>query len=48
MKENKEIHEDPKQMSGVLNKNFQKLFTTECYFQKPQGQEKQWDVVNQD
>ena len=27
MKENKEVYEDPKEISEVLNKNFQKVFT---------------------
>ena len=38
MKENKELYEDPKEMSEMLNKNFQKVFTTESDFKKPQGQ----------
>ena len=38
LKENNEVYEDPKEMSEVLNKNFQKVFTTESDFQKPQEQ----------
>ena len=37
LKENNEVHEDPKEMSEVLNKNFQKVLTTESDFKKPQG-----------
>ena len=32
------VHEDPKKMNDVLNKNFQKVYTTEFDFKKPQGQ----------
>ena len=38
MKENKEVYEDPKEMSEMLNKNFLRVFTTESGFKKPQGQ----------
>ena len=31
-------------MSEVLNKNFQKVFTTKSDFEKPQGQEKKLNV----
>ena len=38
LKENREVlYEDLKEMSEVLNKNFQKVFTIESDFQKPQG-----------
>ena len=29
LKEDKEVYEDPKEMSKVINQNFQKVFTTE-------------------
>ena len=35
LKENNEVYEDPNEMSKVLNKNFQKVFTTEPDFKKP-------------
>ena len=38
LQENKEVYENPKQMSEVLHKNFQKVFTTGCNFKKPQVQ----------
>ena len=47
LKENNEIYEDPKGMSEVLNKNFQKVFTTESEFKKPQGQVRKnqmWEI----
>ena len=47
MKENKEVYEDPKEMSEVLNKNFQKVFITESDFKKPQVQvrkNKRWEI----
>ena len=34
----KEVYENSKEMSEVLYKNFQKVFTTESDFKKPQGQ----------
>ena len=37
-KENNEVYENPKEMSEVPNKNFQKVFTTKSDFKKPQGQ----------
>ena len=33
-----EVYEDPKEMSEVLNKNFQRVSTTESDFKKPQRQ----------
>ena len=47
MKENKEVYENPKEMSKVLNKNFQKVFTAEFDFKKAQGpvrKNEMWDV----
>ena len=47
LKENKEEYEDPKEMSEVLNKNFQKVFTTEFDFKMPQGQVRKnetWEI----
>ena len=50
LKENNEVrtvYEDPKEMSEVLNRNFQKIFTTELDFKKPQGQVRKnemWDI----
>ena len=38
LKENNEVYEDPQKMSEMLNKNFQKVFTAESDFKKPQGQ----------
>ena len=32
LKDNKEVREDPKEMSEALNNNFQKVFTTETDF----------------
>ena len=39
-KQRSTVCEEPKEMSEVLNKNFQKVFTTESEFKKPQGQVK--------
>ena len=47
MKENNEIYEAPKEMNEVLNKNFQKVFTTESDFKKPQEQVRKnemWEI----
>ena len=47
MKENNKVYEDLKEMSEVLNKNFQKVFTTESDFKKPQGQVRKnemWEI----
>ena len=47
LKENNEVYEDLREMSEVLNKNFQKVFTTEYYFKKPQGQVRKnvmWEI----
>ena len=47
MKENNEVYEDPKEMSEVLNKNFEKVFTTQSDFEKLQGQVKKnemWEI----
>ena len=38
MKENKEVYENSNKMTEVLNKNFQKVFTTESDLKKPQRQ----------
>ena len=40
LEENKDVYEDPKQVSVVLNKNFQKVYTIESYFKKTQVQKK--------
>ena len=37
LQENNEVYEDPKEMSKVLDKNFQKVFITEPDFKKPRG-----------
>ena len=34
MEENKEVYEDPKEITQILNKNFQKVFITESDFEK--------------
>ena len=47
LKKKKELYEDPKEMSEVLNKKFQKVFTTECDLKKPQGQvtkNEMWEI----
>ena len=47
LKKNNEVYEDPKEISEVLNKNFQKVFTTESDFKKPQGQvrtNEMWEI----
>ena len=35
LKENNETVEDPKEMSEILNKNFQNVFTSETEFRHP-------------
>ena len=35
MKENKEVFEDPKEISAVLNKKFQEVFTTKSELEIP-------------
>ena len=40
LEENKDVYEDPKQVSVVLNKNFQKVYTIESYFKKTSTKEK--------
>ena len=47
MKENNKVYEDPKKMSEVLNKIFQKVFATKSDFKKPQGQvrkKEMWEI----
>ena len=51
LKENKEAYEDPKEICEVLNKKFQKVFTTESEFEKLARQEKNemWEIkINRD
>ena len=45
MKENNEVYEDPKEMSAVLNHNFQKVFTAESDFKKSQVRKNEmWEI----
>ena len=47
MKEYNEVYEDPKETSEVLNKNFQKVFTTKSDFKMPQEQVRKnemWEI----
>ena len=45
MKENKEVYEDPKEMSEMLNKNFQKVFTTESDYKMAQREKKKNEML---
>ena len=47
MKKNNAVYEDPKDMSEMLKKNFQKVFTAESDFEKPQRQVRKnemWEI----
>ena len=52
LKENKEVYEDPKEISVVLNKNFLKVFTTKYKLEQNiisiEKEEKDLEVVIQD
>ena len=49
LKENNEVYEDSKEMSEVLIKNFQKVFTTKSNLKKAtRTTEEKRDVGNQD
>ena len=45
LKENKEVYEDPKEMSEMLNKNFQKIFTIESDYKMPQREKKKNEML---
>ena len=44
LRENNKVYEDPKEMSELLNKNFQKVFTKESEFQQLQRERRETEI----